>query len=118
MAESTFHCILLRISPGKAHIVLDSTEYIVVFKKTASQEAIDEQAEQVGLNGGKVEKKFTSPIMKVRSLCSQEVMLGSLILHYQGFSAEIPETYFTALQSSLSGADSQIAYIGEGHPIS
>lgn len=118
MPGSTFSCILSRILPGKAHIILDSAEYIVVFKKTASQEAIDEQAEQVDVNGGKVERKFSSSIMRVRCLCSHEIMLGSLILHYQGFSAEIPDTYLVTLQSNLSGDDNQIAYIGKGHPIS
>jgi len=66
--------------------------YIVVFKKTAPQEAIDEQAEQVNVNGGQVEQKFNSPILK-------------------GFSAKISDTYLLTLQSSLSGGDSQIAYI-------
>lgn len=72
---------MLRMLLGKAHIVLDSSEYLVVFKKTASQEAVDEQAEEVGNNGGKVEKRFSSSLMRVCSLCSLKITLGSLILH-------------------------------------
>ncbi|KAI9463557.1 hypothetical protein BJY52DRAFT_1184578 [Lactarius psammicola] len=71
-----------------------SGKYIVVFKKSASQEVIDEQAEQVSANGGKVDKKFSSSILR-------------------GFSAEITNTYLLTLQSSLSGADSQIDYIDD-----
>ncbi|KAH9061359.1 serine proteinase inhibitor IA-1 [Lactarius vividus] len=67
-------------------------KYIVVFKNTASDEAINEQAEKVGLNGGKVDKKFSSSLLK-------------------GFSAEIPATYLLTLQSSLTTGESQIDYI-------
>ncbi|KAH9176416.1 hypothetical protein EDB89DRAFT_1941317 [Lactarius sanguifluus] len=71
-------------------------KYIVVFKKSASDEAIDQQAEQVNENGGTVEKRFNSSILK-------------------GFTAEIPATYLLTLQSCLTAADSQIDYIGECH---
>lgn len=35
----------------------------------------------------------------------------------QGFSAEIPDAYLLALQSSLTGAGSQIDYIGKAYAI-
>jgi hypothetical protein len=44
---------------------------------------------------------------------SPEITLGSLILHNQSFSAEIPEAYLMALQSNLTRGDSEIDYIGE-----
>ncbi|KAI0305697.1 hypothetical protein B0F90DRAFT_1700154 [Multifurca ochricompacta] len=69
-----------------------SGTYIVVFKKTASQDAIDNQASQVNENGGFVKNKFDSIILK-------------------GFSAEIPDTYLLTLQSNLSQDDNQIDYI-------
>ncbi|KAH9018390.1 serine proteinase inhibitor IA-1 [Lactarius pseudohatsudake] len=71
-------------------------KYIVVFKKSASDEVINEQAKQVGLNGGTVTEKFSSSLLK-------------------GFSAEIPDTYFLTLQRGLTAANSQIDYI-EPHP--
>ncbi|KAI9429796.1 protease propeptide/inhibitor [Lactarius indigo] len=73
-----------------------SGKYIVVFKKSATQEVIDEQANQVGANGGVVDKKFSSPLLR-------------------GFSAEIPNTYLLTLQSNLTADDNEIDYIGEGH---
>jgi len=66
--------------------------YIVVFKKDASQDTIDRQADGVNANGGSVKHKYYSMIMK-------------------GFSAEIPEVYLLALQSNLLQPDSPIAYI-------
>jgi hypothetical protein len=45
-----------------------SSEYIVVFKQSATQETIDEQAKQVSSNGGKVDKHFNSVIMKVHNV--------------------------------------------------
>jgi hypothetical protein len=41
--------------------------YIVVFKNTASQEAIDRQADGVNQNGGSVKTRYNSIIMKVRT---------------------------------------------------
>lgn len=41
--------------------------FIVVFKKTASQETIDEQASAINRNGGSVGNKFNSAILKVRN---------------------------------------------------
>ncbi|KAI9442124.1 protease propeptide/inhibitor [Lactarius indigo] len=69
-----------------------SGKYIVVFKKSATQEVIDEQADQVDANGGVVDKKFSSSILK-------------------GFSAEIPNTYLLTLQSNLTADDNEIDYI-------
>ncbi|KAI0277431.1 hypothetical protein BGY98DRAFT_980161 [Russula aff. rugulosa BPL654] len=65
--------------------------FIVVFKKTASQETIDEQASAIN-------QMFNSPILK-------------------GFSAQIPDTYLLALQNSLQGGDSQIDYIGKADAV-
>jgi hypothetical protein len=42
---------------------------------------------------------------------SPEITLRYLILHDQGFSAEITDTYLMALQSNLAGGE--IDYIGE-----
>jgi hypothetical protein len=47
--------------------LISFVEYIVVFRKTASQEAIDKQANEVNENGGEVTNRFSSSIMKVRS---------------------------------------------------
>ncbi|KAF8274436.1 serine proteinase inhibitor IA-1 [Lactarius quietus] len=69
-----------------------SRKYIVVFKSGASPEVIDEQAKRVDDNGGNVERRFNSVVMK-------------------GFTAEIPDTYLVTLQSSLTGGDNEIAYI-------
>lgn len=69
-----------------------SRKYIVVFKKSASREAIDEQAKQITSNGGKVGETIDSTFMK-------------------SFSAEIPEAYLMALQSNLTRGDSEIDYI-------
>jgi hypothetical protein len=44
------------------------SEYIVVFKKSASREAIDEQAKQITSNGGKVGETIDSTFMKVRNV--------------------------------------------------
>ncbi|KAH9017251.1 protease propeptide/inhibitor [Lactarius pseudohatsudake] len=70
-------------------------KYIVVFKKSASDEVINEQAKQVGLNGGTVTEKFSSSL--------------------KGFSAMLPDTYLLTLQRGLTAANSQIDYI-EPHP--
>ncbi|KAH9058213.1 hypothetical protein EDB87DRAFT_942729 [Lactarius vividus] len=75
-------------------------KYIVVFKKSASDEVINDQAMLVGLNGGTVDKMFSSPLLK-------------------GFSAEIPETYLLTLQRGIerclqggfTASDNQIDYI-------
>ncbi|KAH9040673.1 serine proteinase inhibitor IA-1 [Lactarius pseudohatsudake] len=67
-------------------------KFIVVFKKSASDEAINDQAEKVGLNGGTVERKFSSTLLR-------------------GFSAKITNTYLMTLQQGLTQADSQIDYI-------
>jgi len=67
-------------------------KYIVVFKNTASKEAIDKQAKQIHENGGTVGQEFNSVIMK-------------------GFSAQITDTYLLAMQSNLSAADNEIDYI-------
>jgi hypothetical protein len=41
--------------------------FIVVFKKDASQDTIDRQADEVNANGGSVKHKYNSIIMKVRT---------------------------------------------------
>ncbi|KAH9992586.1 protease propeptide/inhibitor [Russula vinacea] len=67
-----------------------SKRYIVVFKKTASQEVIDKHANEVIQNGGTVKDKYS--ILK-------------------GFSAEIPDAVLFQLQNGLQSSDSQIDYI-------
>lgn len=110
MSGSTFRCVTLRI-PGK---LTSSSGYIVVFKKTTSQEVIDKQAEEVNNNGGKVYNKVHSSIIKVCIMCSYGTTLESLILYDQSITAEIPDSYFQKFQSNLA---SEIDYIGEGHSI-
>ncbi|KAH8981762.1 serine proteinase inhibitor IA-1 [Lactarius hatsudake] len=71
-------------------------KYNVIFKKSASDEVINEQAKQVSLNGGTVNEMFSSSLLK-------------------GFTAEIPDTYFLTLERGLTAFNSQIDYI-EPHP--
>ncbi|KAH9083433.1 serine proteinase inhibitor IA-1 [Lactarius deliciosus] len=71
---------------------MSTGKFIVVFKKSASDEVINDQADAVSANGGKVGNRFTSTILR-------------------GFSADIPATYLLTLQNSLTAADSQIDYI-------
>ncbi|KAI9508210.1 hypothetical protein F5148DRAFT_1284298 [Russula earlei] len=68
-------------------------EYIVVFKDTASQETINEQADQITKHGGSVTLKFDTVL--------------------RGFAAQIPPDYLLFLQNCLAEGDSQIAYIGK-----
>jgi len=67
-------------------------KFIVIFKKTASTEEINSQADEVNASGGSVTQKFNSVALK-------------------GFAAEIPETYLRTLESSLQQPDSQIDFI-------
>ncbi|KAH9998440.1 hypothetical protein BJV74DRAFT_883132 [Russula compacta] len=67
-----------------------SQTVIVVFKKSATQETIDNIADEVIANGGLVKEKFNSIIFK-------------------GFSADIPDTFLQTLQSNLQ--QTEIAYI-------
>ncbi|KAF8482920.1 protease propeptide/inhibitor [Russula ochroleuca] len=74
-----------------------SQRYIVVFKKTASQEAIDKQADEVNRNGGSVKNRYSVGL--------------------KGFSAVIPENILLQLQNSLQSSDNQIDYIGKAKAI-
>ncbi|KAH9002011.1 serine proteinase inhibitor IA-1 [Lactarius hatsudake] len=71
---------------------MSTGKFIVVFKKSASDEVINEHVEAVNANGGTVGKRFTSSILR-------------------GFSADIPANYLLTLESGLTAADSQIDYI-------
>ncbi|KAI0297076.1 hypothetical protein BC826DRAFT_1002025 [Russula brevipes] len=73
-----------------------SGSYIVVFKRTASDKDIDDQAEEVKRNGGLVKNRFNPKILR-------------------GFSAVIPDTYLLVLQSNIQQA--QIDYIGKADAI-
>jgi hypothetical protein len=44
--------------------------YIVVFKRTASEKDIDDQAEEVNRNGGSVKNRFDSNVLRVRATSS------------------------------------------------
>ena len=56
---------------GIASLKLTSHEgFIVVFKKDASQDTVDRQADEVNANGGSVKHKYNSIIMKVRTISS------------------------------------------------
>ena len=56
---------------GVQHHLRESLYYaerfIVVFKKTASQEAINQQADEVSAHGGEVKARYNSIVMKVRT---------------------------------------------------
>jgi hypothetical protein len=93
--------------------LISSVDYIVVFKNTASQEVIDNRANEVSENGGSVTNRFSSAILKVRSLPVLRDRLGILTSCNQGFSAKITDTYLTTLQSSLQQDGNEILYIGE-----
>ena len=62
-----------------------SSEFMVVFKSGTSQEEMDRQIAQVEENGGTIERKIDSIIMKVRVMCSHGMTLGSLIFARPGF---------------------------------
>ncbi|THH08684.1 hypothetical protein EW146_g8918 [Bondarzewia mesenterica] len=64
-------------------------EYIVVFKKTVSDDAIQKHADDVIANGGQVQQRYDSVL--------------------KGFSAVIPDSYLQTLQSLQGG---EIDYIG------
>ncbi|KIP05112.1 hypothetical protein PHLGIDRAFT_19800 [Phlebiopsis gigantea 11061_1 CR5-6] len=55
-------------------------KYIVVFKKTATPDLVNKYADEVDANGGLVKDRWASGAMK-------------------GFSAEIPDSFLTQLQS-------------------
>ncbi|KAI0315478.1 serine proteinase inhibitor IA-1 [Amylostereum chailletii] len=61
-----------------------SGKYIVVFKKTASDEVIEQHANDVAKAGGAVHSRYDTVL--------------------RGFSASIPEAHLTQLQS-LQGGD-------------
>jgi hypothetical protein len=68
----------------------DAQKYIVIFKETATPDDIQQYVDKIQNDGGgKVEHRYDS-IMK-------------------GFSATIPSTYLSSLQSNLQ--DSPIEYI-------
>ncbi|KAJ3536093.1 hypothetical protein NM688_g6881 [Phlebia brevispora] len=71
-----------------------SGNYIVVFKKDVSQEEIDKYAEEVNANGGAVKHKYSGATLK-------------------GFSAQIPDSFLSQLQSLQGGI---INYIDRARP--
>ncbi|KAI0075459.1 hypothetical protein K474DRAFT_1387946 [Panus rudis PR-1116 ss-1] len=68
-----------------------STEYIVVFKDSASPEAIEKYAQEVGSAGGNVTARYDSAL--------------------KGFAATIPDSYLQSLQAQSQLADSPIQLI-------
>ncbi|KAH8828430.1 protease propeptide/inhibitor [Flagelloscypha sp. PMI_526] len=66
-------------------------KYIVVFKKDATQERIDQYASSVESSGGTVTNKY-----------------GTVL---KGFAAQIPDSYLESLKSDSLQSDSPIDYI-------
>jgi hypothetical protein len=113
MSQSQSHDTL----HGIAAKLISCAGVIVIFKKDALQETIDKQASAIEQNGGSVRMFDNTGFLKVRNAVLDLRTYLSLIMHNQGFSAEIPDPYLSMLQSSLQGGNSPIKYIGKADAI-
>ncbi|TFK64525.1 hypothetical protein BDN72DRAFT_846511 [Pluteus cervinus] len=68
-------------------------KYIVVFKKSATPDQIQEYVDSVNSNGGRVKDIWTNPL--------------------KGFSAEIPDSFVQSLQAKAFSNEDIVDYIEE-----